>query len=86
MALGSTWWGSDSGGCLLGASGLTGQIVAVGVGGNAPRHIRLARGLARDGSEAEKLWEQWMNDEDAHFTSDRTREYADVVVSGIGEA
>lgn len=24
-----------------------------------PRHIRLARGLARDCSEAEKLWEQW---------------------------
>jgi uridine kinase len=49
-----------------------------------PRHIRRARGLARDGSEADALWEEWMNDEDAHFTSDRTREHADVIVSGVG--
>lgn len=51
---------------------------------DTPRHIRLARGLARDGSEAATLWQQWMNDEDAHFASDRTREHADVIVSGIG--
>ena len=53
---------------------------------DTPRHIRLARGLARDGREAETLWKQWMHDEDAHFSSDRTREHADVIASGIGEA
>ena len=47
-----------------------------------PRDIRLARGLARDGDDAEALWEQWMNEEDAHFARDRTREHADVIVSG----
>lgn len=50
-----------------------------------PRQIRLLRGLARDGNDAEKLWERWMSDEDAHFATDRTREHADAVVFGAGE-
>ena len=51
-----------------------------------PRHIRLLRGLARDGSESEELWQRWMSDEDAHFATDRTREHADAVVFGAGES
>lgn len=51
-----------------------------------PRRIRLLRGLARDGDEAVTLWEQWMGEEDAHFTEDRTREHADIVVYGVGDA
>ncbi len=47
-----------------------------------PRHIRLARGLARDGGGAKTIWEQWMNEEDVHFASDRTREHADAIVCG----
>lgn len=47
-----------------------------------PRDIRLARGLARDGADAEALWAQWMDEEDAHFAGDRTREHADVIVCG----
>jgi uridine kinase len=50
-----------------------------------PRHTRLERGLARDGAKSEKLWQQWMSDEDAHFAGDRTREHADAVVSGVGK-
>jgi uridine kinase len=50
---------------------------------DTPRHIRLARGLARDGIEAESLWEQWMAEEDAHFGRERTREHADVIVCGV---
>ncbi|MEZ0354823.1 uridine kinase [Mycobacterium sp. SA01] len=50
-----------------------------------PRRIRLERGLGRDGANSEKLWQQWMSDEDAHFASDRTREHADAVVSGVGK-
>lgn len=50
-----------------------------------PRHIRLERGLARDGADSEKLWQRWMTDEEDHFATDRTREHADAVVPGVGE-
>jgi hypothetical protein len=33
-----------------------------------------------------KLWGEWMKDDDAHFTSDLTREHADIIVSGVGAA
>jgi uridine kinase len=49
---------------------------------DAPRAIRLSRGLARDGEEAKPLWDQWMSVEDAHFAADRTLEHADLVVDG----
>lgn len=49
---------------------------------DTPRPLRLARGLERDGSAALPLWEQWMAEEDNHFTTDNTRAHADVVVSG----
>ena len=48
----------------------------------APAELRLARGLARDSSfpGKEKLWEQWMREEDQFFTADGTRERADHIV------
>ncbi|MFD4356915.1 uridine kinase [Nocardia sp. NPDC058518] len=44
--------------------------------------VRLARGLARDGQDSLALWQRWMEAEDTHFTADRTREHADLIVSG----
>ena len=51
----------------------------------APRDLRLARGVARDGDTVLPQWLAWMTDEDALFARERTRERADVVVDGTGE-
>lgn len=48
----------------------------------APRKLRLARGLDRDGEELRPQWARWMADEDAHYLSDRTALRADVHVDG----
>jgi uridine kinase len=57
----------------------------------APREVRLARGLERDlrlhGVQEDALreqWAHWMADEDALHARDRTRDRADVVVSSTG--
>jgi uridine kinase len=50
----------------------------------APRALRRARGLARDGEELTPQWDSWMRQEDEHFASQRTAERADVVVDGTG--
>lgn len=49
---------------------------------DTPRSLRLTRGLERDGTAALPLWEQWMADEDTHFTTDNTRAHADLIISG----
>lgn len=46
----------------------------------APRAVRLARGLARDGEAMRAQWEVWMAEEDAHYAVDRSRDRADVIV------
>lgn len=48
----------------------------------APRDLRLRRGLARDGEELREQWLRWVDDEEALFRRERTRERADVVVDG----
>jgi len=48
----------------------------------APRDVRLARGLARDGEALRGEWERWMTLEDAHFATDRTAGAVDVLVDG----
>lgn len=52
----------------------------------APRELCLARGLARDGEAMRPEWEQWTADEEEHFRRERTRERADMLVDGTGEA
>ena len=53
---------------------------------DAPRDLRLDRGMARDGEHQRELWVQWLDDEAALHARDRTRERADVVVrTGPGE-
>lgn len=49
---------------------------------DAPRPVRLARGLTRDGDHAEPLWNKWMRNEEVHFAADRTREHADLIIDG----
>ncbi|MGZ8737260.1 MAG: 4-amino-4-deoxy-L-arabinose transferase [Nocardioides sp.] len=58
---------------------------------DAPREVRLARGVARDvalygpadaGEELRVRWLRWMKDEDAFLAEHRTRERADIEVWG----
>jgi uridine kinase len=52
-----------------------------------PRHLRLARGVARDGEEARRRWlEVWMPMEDRYVERDDPVSAADLVVDGSGEA
>ncbi|HET6624914.1 MAG TPA: 4-amino-4-deoxy-L-arabinose transferase [Nocardioidaceae bacterium] len=51
----------------------------------APRELRIERGVARDGRAVLPRWLQWMDDEDVLFARERTRQRADVVVDGTGE-
>jgi hypothetical protein len=56
--------------------------IAYAVWVDAPAPLRLARGLDRDRSfpGAEQLWKRWMIEEERFFTSDATREHADIVI------
>ena len=47
----------------------------------APREVRLARGLARDGEGVRAHWERWMQEEDAFFAAHPPA--ADLVVDGV---
>ena len=47
----------------------------------APRAVRLARGLARDGEAERGHWARWQELEDAFFAADGTRARADLVVT-----
>lgn len=48
----------------------------------APVALRMSRGLDRDGDASRPRWQQWVKDEEALFKAERTRERADVRVSG----
>lgn len=52
----------------------------------APRDLRLARWVARDGEALRAHWDPWLTDETALFRREGTRERADLVVDGSGEA
>lgn len=50
---------------------------------DAPRDVRLARGIARDGEASRRTWEDvWMPREDAYVTRDNPRAAADLLVDG----
>ncbi|HTJ38128.1 MAG TPA: AAA family ATPase [Dactylosporangium sp.] len=49
---------------------------------DAPRELRLRRGLERDGEALRPEWERWMASEDGHFAEDATPESVDVLVDG----
>ena len=51
----------------------------------APRELRLARGVERDGEAARRTWEEvWMPMEERYIARDRPRESADLIVDGSG--
>jgi uridine kinase len=56
--------------------------LALAVWVHAPRAVRLARGLERDGEEARGDWERWMAEEDSHFRRDDTIARCQVFVNG----
>jgi uridine kinase len=60
------------------------DLVTVLVWVEAPRDLRLERGMARDGEQMRAHWEQWMVDEDLLHTAEGTRAQADVVVDAVG--
>ncbi|MGH3588040.1 MAG: hypothetical protein ACRDQ0_17165, partial [Pseudonocardia sp.] len=72
-------------GCGSGAAAYDDAITSL-VWVEAPRDLRVERGIARDGAEVLANWLDWMDSEDALFTRERTRERSDVVVDGTGEA
>ena len=57
-------------------------LLAFSVWVHAPRFVRLARGLERDGPEALPDWERWIAEEDAHFAADGTATRCDLLVDG----
>ena len=57
-----------------------GAYAALRVWLDAPRDVRLARGLARDGEAYRPHWERWAAQEEAVFAADRTRDRAHLVI------
>ncbi|MBV9293700.1 MAG: hypothetical protein JO222_14750 [Frankiales bacterium] len=49
---------------------------------DAPRALRLDRGITRDGEELRDFWQEWMAAEDEYVAAERPFAYADVVVDG----
>lgn len=59
---------------------------AVRVWVDAPYHVRLARGVARDGEQARRTWvEHWIPSEEAYVARDDPVSCAHVVVDGTGD-
>jgi uridine kinase len=50
---------------------------------DAPRDVRKARGIARDGETFRPHWERWARQEDALFAVERTHDRADIHINGI---
>jgi uridine kinase len=59
------------------------ELVAVHVWVEAPRELRLARGLERDGQVLRAQWLRFVSDEEAVHRRERTRERAHLVVDGV---
>jgi uridine kinase len=49
----------------------------------APRRVRLARGLERDGAAARPLWLGWMAAEDRYRRLHQPKQRADLIVAGV---
>ncbi|QIS13861.1 uridine kinase family protein [Nocardia arthritidis] len=50
---------------------------------DAPRKLRRARVIGRDGGELGPRWDRWSDRETAHFAADRTEERADLRIDGV---
>jgi len=51
----------------------------------APRPLRLARGLERDGADAAAQWQSWIAAEDEYFAVHEPDRHADFVVDGAAD-
>jgi uridine kinase len=51
----------------------------------APREIRFARSIERDGEAYLPLWERWARQEDALYSAQRTRQRADYRIDGASD-
>jgi uridine kinase len=49
---------------------------------DAPRDMRLARGLERDGQKARPLWDKWAAWEEDYVHSERPDQRADIIADG----
>jgi uridine kinase len=62
--------------------------LSLGIFVDTPEGICLGRGIARDLStgksreELDKIWQEWLKDEDAYMERDRPAKYADIVIDG----
>lgn len=65
----------------LTGSGAAGPLVWV----EAPHDVRMRRGLERDGDAFAPHWTAWAAAEEQHFTAQRTKERAHLVVDGRGQ-
>jgi len=61
---------------------VTSDLATVLVWVEAPRDLRMRRGIARDGDAFAPYWEEWAVAEAEHFARHRTRERADLQVDG----
>ncbi|MET9242115.1 hypothetical protein [Nonomuraea sp. NPDC003709] len=68
------------------------RLLAFTVWMDAPRALRFARVMERDGAELEPRWLEWFAAEEKWFAEDRTRDRADLIVEtgpdrpGTGDA
>ena len=53
---------------------------------DCPRHLRLQRGIERDGEELRDYWREWMRAEDDYVAAEQPYAYADVIVDGAAQA
>ena len=60
--------------------GSAGSYAALRVWVDAPRDVRMARGIERDGETFRPHWERWAAQEDALYAADGTRARADLVI------
>lgn len=51
----------------------------------APLHVRVQRGIERDGESYRSRWEAWSREEEKAFNADETRERADLCIDGAPE-
>lgn len=67
----------------VGSGGLAGAAyLAMLLWVDAPRDVRMARGIERDGEAFRPHWERWAAQEVTLFAEERTRERADLRIDG----
>jgi uridine kinase len=62
------------------------DVLAMRVWVDAPRAVRLERGLARDGAHMHEFWTWWMAQEDDYVSAEQPFAHADLVVDGAAAA